>query len=331
MSATVRLTADQLEQAALLLLNEGIVAFPTETVFGLGGLATSEQAIQRIFQAKGRPSDNPLIVHLGSVEQLSQCAVDVPDLAWKFFDRFAPGPLTLVLPKHPSLAPSVTAGLSTVGVRIPQHPIAHALLQRVAKPIAAPSANRSGSPSGTTWRSVLEDLDHRIDAILCEDGCQIGLESTVLDLCHANPRLLRAGAISMAELQEVVGSKVRIEHRTNDLSGPVASPGMKHRHYRPRATVVLFDSPNELSALLKSMEPTSQAYIGLEAPGGCVAWADCSLQPSVEAYAASLFEYLRQADRHGVEVIFCQRVSSDGIGMALMDRLQRACEPISKE
>ncbi len=183
---TLQLKGNQLDKAAEILRSGGTVAFPTETVFGLGASCLQPHAIEKIFEAKGRPSDNPLIVHLYSTQQLHSICRHVSTVAQSLMQKWTPGPLTIVLEKSDAIPDSVTAGLDTVAFRFPKHPIARELLRIVDAPIAAPSANRSGRPSGTRWQSVLEDLDGRIDAIVCEDGCDLGLESTVLDL-HSQP------------------------------------------------------------------------------------------------------------------------------------------------
>ena len=321
MKQTQRLGIDQLDQAARILADGGLVAFPTETVFGIGASATKGASVAEIFRAKGRPSDNPLIVHVAHRDQLSAICSEVSSLAERLLARFSPGPLTLVLPKRDSISNLVTAGLSTVAVRIPRHPTALRLLELAGIPIAAPSANRSGKPSGTTWQSVLEDLDGRIDAIICDDTAgQIGLESTVLDITHVPPRILRMGAITLNDLRafdpevdwQTLDASTDLER--NDLN----SPGLRHPHYKPRATVKLCDDPEQLPA------KTGQAYIGLDvwkdAPAGSVVQI-CS---DVRTYAAMFYEFLRQADRAGVEVVWCQRVPRVELGCALMDRIERA-------
>ncbi len=219
-------------QRAAELLNAGkLVAFPTETVFGLGVDATQAAAVERLFSVKGRPNNNPLIVHIADLEQLSLVAAQVPPLAIELLSRFSPGPLTVVVPKHPSIVPAVTAGLNTVGVRIPDHARAREMLRACQHPIAAPSANRSGKPSATTVASVIEDFEGQIDGVLIAPPAHIGLESTVVDCLSSPPRVLRPGAISLLELQSVDPTFVMAgtSHRPGDNS-----PGRLHPHYRPR-------------------------------------------------------------------------------------------------
>ncbi len=251
---TQRLKREELPLAADMLRRGMLVAFPTETVFGIGADATNELAVQKIFIAKGRPSDNPLIVHLADVRLLDNVARDVPELAYKLFERFSPGPLTIVLQKQSKVAPTVTAGLNTVAVRIPSHPIALELLRLANVPIAAPSANRSGRPSGTTWQTVLEDLEERIDAIVCEPGCDVGLESTVVDVSDGELIILRMGSITLddfllagfhARHAESSPTKQAAESEassTIDRALLRRSPGTMHPHYRPAAKVCIVGS-----------------------------------------------------------------------------------------
>ncbi len=300
------------------LLNAGkLVAFPTETVYGLGVDATNATAVDRLFAVKGRPGNNPLIVHLADMDQLAAVSSAVPQLARDLLVRFAPGPLTVVVPKHPSIVSNVTAGLDTVGVRIPDHPEALDMLRACRHPIAAPSANRSGKPSATTITSVEEDFGSLIDGVLMAPPARIGLESTVVDCLSTPPRVLRPGAISLADLQTVAPTMV--------LAGPAVkagdnSPGRLHPHYRPQASVVLFDDPATVSA-----EPAA-AYLAVQ-PHACVpewGWHLCF--DSVNAMAAQFYESLREADRRGLKTIYIQRVPEVGTGAALMDRMQRAAE-----
>lgn len=315
-----QLSTNDLAVAAAILRGGGLVAFPTETVFGLGADATSPDAISRIFKAKGRPSDNPLIVHLAEFDQLNEVCEGVTPIAEKLLQRFAPGPLTVVLPKKPCICSAATANLSSVAVRFPSHPTARSLLKQVALPIAAPSANRSGSPSATTWQSVLRDLDGRIDAIVCDEACALGLESTVVD-CTDNdtPILLRSGHVTLEDLQTVVPNIRTLGSLTSVAMAN--SPGLRHRHYQPRARVRLCESMVELA----DDEKPRSAYIGLGSDSltelGLV-----QLCTSVEDYAMNLYEFFRRCDASGMEIIWCQRVPERGVGLALMDRLYRASD-----
>ena len=299
-------------EAAAFIRTGGIVAFPTETVYGLGADAVNEAAIAKIFEAKRRPADNPLIAHISRPAEIDRLAKDVTAAARKIIDAFFPGPLTVVLPKAGSVPAIATAGLDTIGIRMPRHPIARDFLLACERPVVAPSANLSGRPSPTTWRAVLEDLDGRIDCILQGEATEIGLESTVVDCSGERPVLLRKGAISIDALREVVPD---IAMSAADDEGARRSPGMLHRHYTPRAAVFIIEHD-------VPMTDRRDAYIGLTPRYDSFMMSrQCT---SVEDYAASLFEFFRECDRAGVERIFCEAVSEEGIGAALMDRLERA-------
>lgn len=304
-------------RAGELLRRGCLVAFPTETVYGLGVDATSNAAVERLFAVKGRPSDNPLIVHIAAIEQLDRVGIDIPEMAITLLERFSPGPITVVVPKHPSIVPSVTAGLETVGVRIPDDPLALSMLRAADIPIAAPSANRSGRPSCTTFQSVLEDFDDGLDAILIGQSSRIGLESSVVDCTRRVPHLLRPGGISVEQLREVFGSATvagaSIEPNEN-------SPGRLHPHYRPNASVRLFDQPDQVQAAKQS------AYLGLTSHARAIDFGWHCMFASTEDYARAFYEALREADRRGLTQVHCQRVSPVGPGSALQDRLERAAD-----
>jgi L-threonylcarbamoyladenylate synthase len=291
------------------------VAFPTETVYGLGGDIFQPAAVRAIFEAKGRPPDNPLIVHVAERAQIPQVAATVPETAERLLDRFAPGPLTLILPRHPGVPSVVTAGLDTVGVRVPRHETAHSFLRTCDAPVAAPSANRSGRPSPTTWRAVQEDLDGRINCILKGAPTEAGVESTVLDCTTTPPVLLRPGAVPVEALQEVVGT-VLVDTEDDDVTP--RSPGTKHRHYAPAAQVRVVATPSEADPARDA------AYIGLEGPADASAFGRVFVAPGVEAYAHEVFAFFRAADHDDCTVIYAQRVPAAGLGRALNDRLERA-------
>lgn len=324
---TERLGVHETERAAEILRAGGLVAFPTETVYGLGANAWDAAAIQKIFIAKDRPADNPLIVHLADCDQLETVGRAIPSIAYDLFERWAPGPLTLVIPKHVKLPSIVSAGLDSVAVRIPQHPVAHELLRRCGLPIAAPSANRSGRPSATNWQAVWDDLAGRIDAVLCGDATLHGLESTVVDLTGQTPVLLRAGAVTVEQLRESLPD-LQLLHSETD---PAKSPGMRHRHYQPTAMVRLCRSPDEIDLSLSPRRGDERiAYIGLmpweNSPKGAV----CLQCRDLDEYGARLFDFFRTMDRQGITAIWCQEVAEEGIGRAIMDRLRRAAAPKGK-
>ncbi len=304
------------EEAAAFIRRGELAAFPTETVYGLGADAFSERAVRAIFEAKGRPADNPLIVHLAAVDEIRRVAAEVPEAAQALIETFFPGPLTLVLPRAEGLPDVVTAGLETVGVRMPQHPVARAFLEKCRTPVAAPSANRSGRPSPTTWRAVEDDLGGRISCILRAGRATAGLESTVVDCtAGAAPVVLRAGVVTLKALR-TAWPAVRLA--STDAPESARSPGTRHRHYAPDAAVCLVDDPREAAP------GAAHAYIGLDAPRDAGAFGHVLICGDVETYAHALFHFFREAERRGCTRIYGQRVRGEGLGRALMDRLTRA-------
>lgn len=302
-------------EAAKYIRRGELSAFPTETVYGLGGDALRSAAVEKIFAAKGRPSDNPLIVHVAALGQVESLAAEVSAPARVLMDRFWPGPLTVILPKSDVVPDVVTAGLATVGLRWPRHPVAQAFLEACETPVAAPSANRSGRPSPTTWQAVQQDLDGRIACILKGGRTEAGVESTVVDCTAGPPTVLRPGAISVEALREEIGD-VRVGG--DDTDDAPRSPGTRHRHYAPRASVVLVADPGEATA------GPPAAYIGRDSPGRPQQFAHTLVVESLAEYAEELFHFFRTADREGVEVIYAQTVPDEGLGRALNDRLRRA-------
>jgi len=306
---------DDPEQAADCLRRGGIVAFPTETVYGLGANIFDEAAVAKIFEAKRRPADNPLIVHIADVSQISLATRSISADAQRLIDRFFPGPLTVVLEKSAAVPLLATAGLDTVGIRMPRNVVAQKFLKACTTPVAAPSANISGRPSPTNWRAVVEDLDGRIDCVLRGEATEIGLESTVVDCTSYPLMVLRAGAVSLSELHAVVPNVV--DFRESEKA-PAKSPGMRHKHYSPTAKVSLVGRG-------KIVADTSNAgYIGLHEHE--LNFALKKICRSVDEYAHELFEFFRECDRRQLSAIYCDKVSEDGIGTALMDRIKRAAE-----
>jgi L-threonylcarbamoyladenylate synthase len=306
------LVTESPEEAASFIRSGGIAAFPTETVYGLGADAFDADAVRKVFEAKGRPADNPLIVHVADAEQIDLVVDTLPGSARALMEHFFPGALTLVLPKSNRIPAIVTAGLQTVGVRMPGLPRTLAFLGACGRPVAAPSANRSGRPSPTTWEAVLDDLDGRIPCVLRGERSRVGLESTVVDCSTGTPVILRAGAISVDLLRGVVST---IEGPRSDTIA--RSPGMRHRHYAPQAHVVLV----RRAPALPSGRP---AYIGLEPPLLPDAYRILKTPATKEAYAYELFDFMRRCDAEHVDVIYCQEVDAEGVGLAIMDRLRRA-------
>ncbi|MDQ3180398.1 MAG: L-threonylcarbamoyladenylate synthase, partial [Acidobacteriota bacterium] len=272
-----------------------------------------EKAIAKIFEAKRRPDDNPLIAHVGSLEQIKILTSEITESAKKFIEAFFPAPLTLVLPKAEKVPPVATANLQTIGVRMPKNDLALEFLKNCGMPVVAPSANLSGRPSPTTWQAVFEDLNGRIDCILQGEATEIGLESTVMDCTSSIPLVLRSGAITLEQLQSVE-PKTRL-YKFAETEMP-RSPGLKHRHYSPRAKVVL------VSPMSNVQSPKSSAFIGLNKP--VCDFEKIKFCASVEDYAHSLFAFFRLCDGENIETIYCEKVAESGIGLALMDRLKRA-------
>ena len=308
-------------EAAEFIKRGGLVAFPTETVYGLGANAFDENAVAKIFEAKRRPADNPLIAHISDVEQIRLLTDEVTETAEKFIGAFFPGPLTVVLKKSPGVPFIATAGLDTIGVRMPRSELAHQFIEACETPIVAPSANLSGRPSPTTWQAVAEDLDGRVDCILQSDATEIGLESTVVDCTSLVPIVLRSGSVTFEQLRSVVPETALF---MGEPIAPPRSPGLRHRHYSPRAKGVLFDLKSEISNLKLAHDGNRLAYLGIHKPDAFFAFA--RVCKSVDEYAHALFEFFRECDRFGINTIYCESVEETGVGTALMDRLRRAAE-----
>lgn len=332
-----------LEHAAGIIRAGGLVAFPTETVYGLGANALDPVAVERIFVAKERARDDPLIVHIATREQLDSVAEAPPAVAMALANAFWPGPLTLVLDRRPAIPLMVTAGLGRVAVRVPSHPVAHGLLVASGVPIAAPSANRFMRASGTTAAHVLEDLDGRIDLVLDGGPAIAGVESTVVWCEGARVRILRPGAISREAITAVLARSplpVTLDHEAGP--GPAASPGMMAKHYAPAARVRLFESDDPRSLIVEEVVDALDAghVVGLALASDAaevvaeqvqLAGAERARRLAVEALgsdaetvAARLFAALRALDAAGAEVIFVQEIADEGLGWAVNDRLRRA-------
>lgn len=310
-----------LAEAASIVRHGGLVAFPTETVFGLGADATEDSAVAKIFSAKGRPSDNPLIAHLADVDEVDRWA-ETNAVARRLFEAFAPGPISIVLPKREQICDTATAGLPTVAIRVPDHSLARRFLALVGKPVVAPSANTSGRPSATRWQDVLEDLNGKIDGVICWNQTAIGLESTVVDVTSSTPILLRPGGISYESLMQVVPN-IQLLSAGSKLSD-VNSPGLRHKHYQPRALVRLFDS-NDRAIADSGDAGRRVAVIGVDLDDECKNGKTMvANHHTVDSYAASLFEFFRECDRASIDLIWCEQPRLKGIGRALMDRLLRA-------
>ena len=321
-------------QAARLIQAGEVVGFPTETVYGLGANALCGEAVRKIFAAKGRPADNPLIVHIADVDALDALVEQVPPAARALMDAYWPGPMTLLFPRKRCIPDVTTAGLDTVGIRLPSNPVARALIRKSGVPIAAPSANRSGRPSPTTAQRVLEDMDGIIPLILDGGPCEVGLESSFIDATGGVPVILRPGGITPEMIRAVCGDVRVDEHVMTPLKdGDIArSPGMKYKHYAPRAQVIIFEgAPETVRGAI------AQRYDALEVQGKSTAIFAASehrygkrrvyawgSQAHPEQAAAVLFEALRSLDDQGMDTILCEALDETGIGLAVMNRMGRA-------
>ncbi len=325
-----------LSLSARLLKEGSLVAFPTETVYGLGANALDREAVLSIFAAKGRPADNPLIVHIHSRDQLPGLC-EIPPLARPLMEAFWPGPLTMLFPKKDTVPAEVTAGLPTVAVRMPSHPVAAAMLRACGLPIAAPSANRSGRPSPTTAAHVLEDMRDIIPLILDGGPCEVGLESTVLDICHGDPCILRPGGVTKEMLEGVLGRPVKLAGsilRPLKPDEKALSPGMRYRHYAPKGTVTLVEGEEEqvLAALRRLCEADAAAGRSccvmcfsehVSALSRCHPHDLGSFRDQSQV-AHRLFDTLRRLDEEGMECIYSEVLPPEGVGLAVMNRLGRA-------
>lgn len=323
-------TKGRLTQAAAILKRGGLVGIPTETVYGLGANGLDPQAVAAIFRAKGRPQDNPLILHIPSSDWLERYCRDIPDAAYALARRFWPGPLTMVLKRRDNVPDVVTAGLDTVGMRCPDSALTRQLIASVGVPIAAPSGNTSGRPSPTSAATMLEDMDGKIDAIVDGGPCTVGVESTIVDLTVQPPRLLRPGGVTLEELQEVLG-QVLVDEAVVRLmltNEKPRAPGMKYRHYAPKAPVTVVQGMPQI---------TAQYIKDHLAPGvGVICFddyvnffPDCLLrslgpQADKEEQARRLFDALRWFDRQTVTTILAQSPQDDGLGLAITNRLNKA-------
>lgn len=313
-----------IRRAAALLRAGELVAFPTETVYGLGADALNGEAAARIFAAKGRPADNPLIAHIAGESGLAGLIAGEPcACARKLMRAFWPGPMTLIFPKSPRVPREVTAGLDTVAVRMPSHPVARALIRAAQTPIAAPSANRSGRPSPTMAAHVLEDMEGRIPLILDGGPCEVGLESTVVDVTGARPRILRPGGVTLEMLEGVVGDVDVDEGVLHQLQAgsQARSPGMKYKHYAPKGEVTIVTGP-------RAAQEIARLYDAADGRAAILAFSQADYGARrvyrLKNAPGELFAALRQLDEDGMETIYAEDVPTAGVGLAVMNRLMRA-------
>jgi L-threonylcarbamoyladenylate synthase len=326
---TKRLNLDEesLKLAADILKGGGIVAIPTETVYGLAACALDKEALSKVFAAKGRPQDNPLIVHIDSLEMLSKIAVNIPEKAFLCAEKFWPGPLTMVLESSGFVCSEVSAGLDTVAVRMPSDETARKIIRYSGLPLAAPSANASGSPSPTSPFHVLDDLDGKIDAVIMGKNCQVGVESTVISVVENGARLLRPGAVTLEMLREVfpdiVVDKAILSEPEKDEK--VASPGMKYKHYAPKTTLYLVNGESEAFCDYVNRENAVAVCFKNEAEkinGKTYVYGE---EENEEAMAQSIFAVLRTLDKENIEKAYVHAPKKQGVGLAVYNRLIRAC------
>ncbi len=316
--------------AGEIIKNGGLVAFPTETVYGLGASAFNPDAARKIYAAKGRPSDNPLIVHICDKAQIGEIAEDITPEAQRVIDAFMPGPITIILKKNPAVPSDVTAGLNTVAVRYPSNETACRLIRAAGVPIAAPSANLSGKPSPTDVSHVVEDMTGRIDAIIDGGRCDVGVESTIVDFTDETPVILRPGGITYDDLKKIVQTVTIDKNILRSIGADEVpkSPGMKYKHYAPNAEVTVIEGEKEnVQRKIKELLSDNDGKIaGVLAMYG----ADydnaviLSAGESNKEYAKNLFSALREFDRLGVEKVYAEFCEKDGYGLAVKNRLYKA-------
>lgn len=320
-------TDENIEKAGRLLGSGEVVGIPTETVYGLAADATNPDAVSKIFVAKGRPQDNPLIVHIADKTDIEKYAKDIPEIAYRLADKFWPGPLTMVLPKKDIIPKVTSGGLDTVGIRFPSNPIAQKIIKVSGLPLAAPSANLSGKPSTTTAKHVYDDMNGRISAIVDGGACSVGVESTVISFSGEDVIILRPGFISKEDLLTVADNVIIDKGVLSEMSedAVVASPGMKYKHYSPKANVVIVEGEydNFLSFFEKNYSEGIYAMIfgneTNEFPYPHFSYGETDSEQAVE-----LFNKLRMADEMNVKTVYVRCPSKDGVGLAVYNRLIRA-------
>ncbi len=329
-------TDAELAEAAEILRNGGLVAIPTETVYGLGANALDESASKKIYEAKGRPSDNPLIAHISCMDELSALVSEIPEAGRKLAEKYWPGPLTMVFPKKDIVPYGTTGGLETVAIRMPSDPVANRLIKLAGVPVAAPSANTSGRPSPTKAEHVVEDMNGKIEMIIDSGEVGIGVESTIVDVSGKVPMLLRPGAITMEMLRETLG-EVEIDPA---ILGPLSAdvkpkaPGMKYRHYAPQAEMTLVEGEMEHVVAFINQEAKLALEAGLKVGIICTEESresyECGIlkvigsRENEESVAHNLFAVLREFDDQKVDCIFSESFSKDRLGQAIMNRLCKA-------
>lgn len=325
-------TPENIIKTAEILKSGGLAAIPTETVYGLAADALNGEAVAKIFAAKGRPMDNPLIVHVAEFEDIERFALvrEIPEAAKKLAKVFWPGPLTIIMKKGGVIPDEVSAGLDTVAIRLPSHPSARAIIKAADTPLAAPSANLSGSPSPTTAQHVMSDLNGKIDAVFDGGACGVGVESTVITLAQGTPRLLRPGKVTLEELREVLGEVELDSAVLNKLKDgqKAASPGMKYKHYAPKANVILLKcTDDDFINYVNRCGGSGVAALCCDEDARklCVKYISLGKRNDYEAHAQRLFDSLRRIDGYGnIVTVYTRLPSTDGVGLAVYNRLIRA-------
>lgn len=303
----------EIKIASNIIDNGGLVAFPTETVYGLGASAYNEKAIKKIFEVKGRPLDNPLIVHISNLNQINEITNCLNENARKIIDKFWPGPITIILKKSSKVPDIVSAGLDSVAIRMPKNKIALSLIEK-SGPIVAPSANISGKPSPTNASHVIDDLNGKIDCIIAGGNVNVGIESTIIDLTE-EPTILRPGKITPKQIEKIIG-KVKISKGDEKV---VKAPGMKYKHYSPNAKVILVYS-KDVSDLIKKYKDKKIATIGFE--------SELSFNGGLNSLNKNLFRLFREFDKQGVEIILVKAFPERGLGLAFMNRVKKASSEV---
>lgn len=325
-----------IKEYADILSAGGTVAFPTETVYGLGANALDPKAIKKIFKAKGRPPDNPLIVHISKIENLQPLVKSIPDKVYPLMEKFWPGPLTLIFEKSSIVPNEISAGLSTVAIRMPSHPIAIKLIEESGVPVAAPSANISGKPSPTMAEHVIKDLYGKVDAIVSGGNSNVGVESTVLDMSGEIPMILRPGGVTKEMLEEVLGQVFidRAIEGPTEINESPKSPGMKYTHYAPKANVIIVEGDldktvDKIKELKLNYEKENKKVGIISTDETMSKYTDFIVKcigsrKKPETIAANLFKVLREFDETDVEIILSESVDAVEIGQAIMNRLKKA-------
>ncbi len=319
-------TIEDIKKAGKILKNGGLIAFPTETVYGLGANGLDEAAVSKVYKAKGRPSDNPMILHISQIDEIYDIAEEINEDCLKLMEAFWPGPLTVVVKRKKIVPNTTTGGLDTVGIRMPSDKTARLLIKEAGIPIAAPSANLSGKPSPTMPEHVIKDMNGRIDGIICGGKCQVGIESTVVLVTGDTPIILRPGKITKEDMKKVLGKEVKIDpaieiteiKNNKDQDFRPMAPGMKYRHYAPDAEMVVIEGPKE-----KVKEEIKHREEKIKAEGkkvGVIIFGD----ENFEEAAHDLFADLRKMDDEGVEYIIAGAVKSEGLGYAVMNRMLKS-------